>query len=235
MFGIPHGGYLTALAANAALAASGKPDLFTISVHFLRKATVGPMRFDVRRIGGSRRLSTFMVVGRQADDRVVLSGMVSLGDARTLAGPTWTDRTRPEPMALHDVTADDGASFSPPNVARRMKLKLDEATLGFAVGRTGPSAEIRGVADVDNPDVLAALVVCDLTPPAIWNAVGARGWVPTLELTAHVRQRPMPGPLTVSATTREMTGGLLEEDALVHDAEGRLIVQSRQLALFSGS
>lgn len=236
VFGIPHGGYLTALAANATLLASGKPDVFTISVHFLRKAKVGAMRFDVQRVGGSRRLSTYAAIGRQpGDDRAVLSAMVSVGDATSLTGPTWTDRPRPACTALHDVTVSDGASFSPPNIARRMGLKLDPATLAFAEGRTSERAEIRGVADIAHADVLAALVVCDLTPPAIWNALGAKGWVPTLELTAHVRQRPVAGPLAVSATTREVTGGLLEEDALVHDAEGHLIVQSRQLALFSGS
>lgn len=236
VFGVPHGGYLTALAAQAVLEVSGVPDLFTISVHFLRKARLGPMRFTVRAVGGSRRLTTFTAVGHQGhDERPTLTAMVSVGDANTLTGPTWTDRAPRAPMDLHDVIASPGAAFSPPNIARRMRLKLDPATLGFAEGRTGPRAEIRGVADLPESDVLAALVACDLTPPAIWNALGVQGWVPTLELTAHVRQPPISGPLAVTASTREVTKGLLEEDALVHDAEGRLVVQSRQLALFSGS
>ena len=35
VFGIPHGGYLGALLANAALQWSGATDLFSISFHFL--------------------------------------------------------------------------------------------------------------------------------------------------------------------------------------------------------
>jgi hypothetical protein len=45
-----------------------------------------------------------------------------------------------------------------------------------------------------------------------------------------VRARTGVGPLSVRATSRHVTDGFLEEDALVHDAEGRLMVQSRQLA-----
>ena len=37
-------------------------------------------------------------------------------------------------------------------------------------------------------------------------------------------------PCTVEASTHHVGGGFLEEDALVHDAAGRLVVQSRQLA-----
>jgi len=230
VFGVPHGGYLTALAANALLLASGASDLFTITVHFLRKAAVGPMRFSVRPMGGSRRFTSVSATATQGD-RPVLAVMGSVGDAATLAGPSWTDRPARAPSA--EAIAEP--SFSPPRIAGKMGLSLDAETMGFAAGRTGEAAEIRGVADVAEPDVLAALIACDLTPPAIWNALGMSGWVPTLELTAHVRGRPGPGPLRIMATTREVTTGVLEEDALVHDAAGRLVVQSRQLALWSGS
>jgi acyl-CoA thioesterase len=52
-----------------------------------------------------------------------------------------------------------------------------------------------------------------------------------LELTTHVRARPAPGWLACSFATRFITGGFLEEDGEVWDATGRLVAQSRQLAL----
>ena len=91
-------------------------------------------------------------------------------------------------------------------------------------------ADVRAVAESVPADQLGALLACDITPPAAWNALGARGWVPTVELTAHVRARQGVGPLSVRAWTHHVQDGFLEEDALVHDADGRLIVQSRQLA-----
>lgn len=240
VFGVPHGGYLTALAAAAALTASEQPDLFTLSVHFLRKAEVGPMRFSVEPVGASRRFVTLHAIGRQGD-RVVLSAMISVGDRSQLAGPTWRAEPPWEPAALSVAAGEEGLSFTPPNIAKRMALRLDPATMAFAEGpigadgRASDRAVIRGVAHLRQPDVFAALVACDLTPPAIWNALGAKGWIPTVELTAHVRASPVAGPLRVVASTSQLTDGFLEEDALVHDAAGRLIVQSRQLARWTGT
>ena len=64
---------------------------------------------------------------------------------------------------------------------------------------------------------------------ACWS-LGIQGWAPTLELSAHVRARPTPGWLRVRVSTRNLAGGLLEEDAEVWDSSDRLVAQSRQLA-----
>src|SRR5450759_3720952 len=56
------------------------------------------------------------------------------------------------------------------------------------------------------------------------------GWVPTLEMTVHVRAVPTAGWLRVTAHTRNLAGGYLEEDAEVWDSADRLVAQSRQLA-----
>ena len=56
------------------------------------------------------------------------------------------------------------------------------------------------------------------------------GWAPTLELTVHVRARPAPGWLMLRHETRNVAGGMFEEDCEVWDAAGRLVAQSRQLA-----
>ena len=55
------------------------------------------------------------------------------------------------------------------------------------------------------------------------------GWAPTLELTAHVRAGPAPGWLKVRHATRNLAGGMFEEDCEVWDSAGRLVAQSRQL------
>ncbi len=43
-------------------------------------------------------------------------------------------------------------------------------------------------------------------------------------------RNPAPGWLRIAASTRNVAGGFLEEDAEVWDSAGRLVVQSRQLA-----
>ena len=80
-------------------------------------------------------------------------------------------------------------------------------------------------------DTIGLLTAVDSFPPTIFNLGLPVGWVPTVELTAHVRARPAPGALRCAFTTRFVTGGFLEEDGEVWDSTGTLVAQSRQLAL----
>ena len=50
-------------------------------------------------------------------------------------------------------------------------------------------------------------------------------------MTTHVRGIPEPGWLRCRFSTRFVSGGLLEEDGEIWDESGRLVAQSRQLAL----
>lgn len=235
VFAIPHGGYLAALAGSAVLAVTEQPDLFTITVHYLRKASEGPLRFDVDLVGGSRRFTTVHARATQ-DGEAVLAVLASVGDRSQMDGPTWrrSEPWVPDEAALAPPAGGDGLPFEPPNIAKRFALRPERASLAFATGEVTGDATLRAHMGVDEPDQLAAIVACDVTPPAVWNALGPEGWVPTVELTAHVRDRPAPGPLTVVASTDHVSHGFLEEDAVVHDAEGRLVVQSRQLARWTG-
>jgi acyl-CoA thioesterase len=55
--------------------------------------------------------------------------------------------------------------------------------------------------------------------------------VPTLQYSVYVRARPEPGWIGGSFRTRSVVDGLLEEDGELFDETGRLLAQSRQLAL----
>ena len=80
-------------------------------------------------------------------------------------------------------------------------------------------------------DSLALLCAVDAFPPTAFNARLPVAWTPTVELTAHVRASPAPGWLRCRFSTRFVTAGFLEEDGEVWDSAGRLVGQSRQLAL----
>ena len=87
-------------------------------------------------------------------------------------------------------------------------------------------ARPRGIA----PDILFALMCGDVSMPVAF-AVGRRGWAPTVQLTAYLRGLPADGWLRVMATTTQIGQDWFDEDHLVVDCEGRIIVQTRQLAL----
>nr|WP_237307897.1 acyl-CoA thioesterase domain-containing protein [Streptomyces alboflavus] len=117
-------------------------------------------------------------------------------------------------------------------IADRLWLKLDPSTLGWALGQPSGKGEMRawfGLADGRDADPLSLLLAVDALPPTAFE-MGLSGWVPTIELTVHVRAKPAPGPLRVAITTRNLAGGFLEEDAEVWDSADRLVAQSRQLA-----
>lgn len=230
VYSIPHGGYLLALAGAVALHVADAPDIVTITTHYLRKTVVGDVRFRATVVGGSRRFRTLHLVGEQ-DGRPVLTSLVSVTDRGETSGPT----TAPPPWEPVDLAPVPGTAdeIPAPAIARRMRQQLDLPTVPWIRGETAPITPIRSRIATEQPDQLTALLACDVTPPAVWNTLGSQGWVPTLELTAHVRARPAPGPLRIEASTTHVTDGMLEEDALVHDATGRLVVQSRQLALWT--
>ncbi len=238
-FGAGHGGYLLALAGKALLTATGAPDLFTVTAHYLRRTRPGPLRFHLAPVGGSRRFRSVAGTGTQ-DGEVVLAVTALVGDRSAFAGPTWS-REKPWDPATARLTPR-GAATAPggggqpvpvPAFATRAGSRLDTARAGFAAGAPDGSGEVRAVLEDLPADQLGALLACDATPPAAWNVLGPLGWVPTVELTAHVRARSGTGPLSVQARCEQVAGGFLAEDAVVHDAEGRLIVQSRQLALWT--
>ncbi|MEU6537694.1 thioesterase family protein [Streptomyces sp. NPDC047000] len=154
-----------------------------------------------------------------------------------LPGARPQDGARPQADARppSDVRPPSGGSGPMPGssaLTARLRIRLDPATVGWALGAPSGKGEMRAwfdLADGRDHDPLSLLLAVDALPPTAFE-LGLTGWVPTVELTVHVRSRPAPGPLRVSVTTRNLAGGFLEEDAEVWDSADRLVAQSRQLA-----
>ncbi|MEU9335209.1 thioesterase family protein [Streptomyces sp. NPDC048290] len=234
-----NGGYLLAVLGRALADALPHPDPFTVSAHYLTASRPGPavVRTDVVRSG--RTLSTGQASLFQYDDqgREVerIRVLASYGD---LGGLPDDVRTAAKPPAMPPVEQCFGPQDAPAplpgssEITDRLMIKLDPATLGWALGQPSGKGEMRawlGLADGRDADPFALLLAVDALPPTAFE-LGIKGWVPTVELTVHVRCRPAPGPLRVSITTRNLAGGFLEEDAEVWDSADRLVAQSRQLA-----
>jgi hypothetical protein len=237
-----NGGYLLAVLGRALADALPHSDPFTISAHYLTASAPGPavIRTDVVRTG--RTLSTGQAsLFQYADDGTEVERirvLASYGDLDALPDDVRTSARIPDfPPIEQCFGAGDAPEGAPPvpgssAITDRLALKLDPATLGWALGAPSGKGEMRawfGLADGRDADPLSLLLAVDALPPTAFE-LGLKGWVPTVELTVHVRCRPAPGPLRVSITTRNLAGGFLEEDAEVWDAKDRLVAQSRQLA-----
>ncbi|MGW3113649.1 thioesterase family protein [Streptomyces sp. NPDC001091] len=234
-----NGGYLLAVLGRALADTLPHPDPFTVSAHYLTASQPGPAVVRAETVRSGRTLSTgqaslfqYDAEGNEVERIRVLA---SYGDLAALPDDV---RTTALPPAIPPLDRCLGPADGPAPVdgssaiTERLMLKLDPATVGWAVGAPSGKGEMRawfGLADGRDADPLSLLLAVDALPPTAFE-IGLTGWVPTVELTVHVRHRPAPGPLRVSITTRNLAGGFLEEDAEVWDSEDRLVAQSRQLA-----
>jgi hypothetical protein len=161
--------------------------------------------------------------------------LATYGDLDALPDDVHTTAEPPDLPPLEECVPHDLAPADlrfRASLLDRIDLRLDPGCVGWAVGRPSGRGLLRGwlrLADGREPDPLMLLLAVDALPPVTFD-LGLSGWTPTLELTVHVRARPAPGWLRVSHATRNLAGGLLEEDAEVWDSAGRLVAQSRQLA-----
>ena len=235
-----NGGYLLAVLGRALADALPHADPFTISAHYLTASAPGPavVRTDVVRTG--RTLSTGQASLFQYDDqgREVerIRVLASYGDLDTLPDDV---RTTAEPPVIPPMEQCFGPEDGPAPVVRQLghrrpadaQARPVDAGLGARRAvRQGRDARL--VRARRRPGRRPASRCCSRwtrcrRPP---SRSACQGWVPTVELTVHVRCRPAPGPLRVSITTRNLAGGFLEEDAEVWDSADRLVAQSRQLA-----
>ncbi|MEE1757072.1 thioesterase family protein [Streptomyces sp. SP18CS02] len=234
-----NGGYLLALLGRALGDALPHPDPFTISAHYLTPSVPGPAVIRTETVRTGRTLSTGQAsLFQYAEDGSEVERirvLASYGDLDALPDDVRTTAKPPAiPPIEHCLGASDGPARIPGSsaITERLDIKLDPATVGWAVGAPSGKGEMRGwfgLADGRDPDPLSLLLTVDALPPTSFE-LGLSGWTPTVELTAHIRCRPAPGPLRVAITTRNLAGGFLEEDAEVWDSADRLVAQSRQLA-----
>jgi hypothetical protein len=230
-----NGGYLLATLGQAVRRSSAHPDPIAVSAHYLSAATPGRavVTAECRREG--RSLSTWAADLAQ-EGQARITALATYGDLASLPDDVETTVPEPDLPPREECWGLQGAPeayrASAPPLLHRFDLRIDPACAGWALGRPGGRPMIQGwfrLHDGREPDPLALLLAVDALPPTLFE-LGRTGWAPTLELTAHVRAQPAPGWLRIRQETRNLAGGLFEEDCEVWDTAGRLVAQSRQLA-----
>jgi len=231
----PNGGYLLALAGQALRQRTPwQPDALSITVHYLRPGLAGqPCRIDTELLRRGRTLSTLRAtLSQDGGTRLeLLAAMGDLGAPESAAAPLLT-LTRPEmpPPEACPTRSAPAQDVGLPILDRLdVRLHPNDAIPG-AVG----FARLRGwirFNDGRAPDALACLLMADAFPPAVFGLLGMVGWVPTIELTVHLRRRPAPGWLLGRFESNDLSNGRMIEDGALWDSSGQLVAQSRQLAL----
>ena len=231
--GNANGGYLMAIAGRAMAAEAGRPPL-TLTAHYLRPGPAGPCEVDVEMLRSGRRLATARATMR-VDGQPILELLGTFGDQQPDDGPSYA-REQPVDIESYEECTPmaDPVEGAGPALMERLACRLHGADGGFREGRPTGDPTIRGwfaLADGEPIDAIAMLLAADAFAPPIFNSDIPMAWVPTVELTVHVRGIPTPGPLRVAFRNRFIHDGLVDEEGELWDSAGNLVAQCRQLAL----
>ncbi len=233
--GNANGGYLLALAANAMREASGRQDPITVTAHYLAPGPAGPITVATSTVKTGRQLVT-MSGSMYQGDRELLRVLGSFGDVAAFSGGFSKTTLVPPALPPRDECYQHTSRGGVVNAALADRLcnwfRPEHAP--FQPGPKSGVAVIEGYSEFADGrpfDTLSLLLVADGFPPPFFNLDAPAGWVPTIELTAHVRGIPAPGPLTCRFRSDVIQNGFLQEDGEIWDSAGQLVAQSRQLAL----
>ena len=233
--GAVNGGYLLGVAGQALRTVNpSTPDPLVISTFYLGPSTEGPVEITTRTLREGRSTASYGIELFQ-NGAPTISAMATMGNLGELpddVGTTATPPQLPPPEECVGVAeaSEDFKKAAP--LIERFDMRLDPATAGFAVGKPSGRGVLQGwirFIDGTDPDPLSLLTFLDSFPPVMFD-LGRFNWAPTMELTAHVRALPAPGWISARLSTRNIAGGMFEEDCELWDSAGRLVAQSRQLA-----
>ncbi|TKG70739.1 thioesterase family protein [Prauserella endophytica] len=229
--GAAHGGVLFGMAVTAMGRRALHPDLLTATAHFLRPTMPGAAHVTAEVLRSGRAHATTQATlsqdGKETVRVLAVFGTLPPGPPDTELKPPILPPPQ-ECVQVHGAPPGDG----PPDYPSTLDVRI-HPDVGWPHGRPSGRAEVTGWARMsdDRPHDDASLaVLADGFPPAIFDALPV-AHVPTLELTVHVRAKPSSSWLAGRFTTRVVNEPYLEEDGLLWDESGRLVVMSRQLAL----
>jgi acyl-CoA thioesterase len=233
IMGNANGGYVMALVANAMRAECERPDPITITLHYLAPLPPGPVTISAEVVKRGRRFSTVRASLDQGG-RTAIVAVAAFGDLADMGSHARLVDAAPPAMPPFDDCPPRGAQAAPFGLVERLDMRIHPDDTGFAIGSPSGSALVRGwfaFADERPIDTLAVLLAADAFPPPVLNLPDVMGWVPTIELTVHLRALPAPGPLRCSFSSTIVQGDTCVEDGEVWDAAGVCVAQVRQIGL----
>jgi acyl-CoA thioesterase len=226
----PNGGYAMSSALRALVDVTARADPVSVTVHYLRPATPDAEGMITTRVVRAGRSATY------ATATLVQNGTERLTVAAVLADLSAPVTASADPRLT--VVAPD----IPPPAACTDRGDLDQGVdlplLSRVEVRVRPDNRVHAtldgwvrLRDGSPPTSTTLPLLADVFPPALQATVGRVGWVPTLELTVHVRRRPQPGWVQAHLTCDDVAGGFMVETGMLWDASGALVARSRQLGM----
>lgn len=227
----PNGGYLLAPLQRAMQQASSHADPLSVTTHFLRPGQAGEAVIEVEPIRLGRTISTMR--GRLVQDgRTRLEAVGAFTDLESDEAVLEVDQPPPE---IPDPDECPPRTVLAQGVELPIMQRVDvRIHPDHVLGGTGREPVICGwirLADGRPVDSGALSLFADAFPPPLFASIGHTGWVPTIELTVHVRRRPASGWILGRFETTDAAGNRTIEDGRLWDESGALVAVARQVGL----
>ena len=230
----PNGGYILALLLNVVRQESTHPDPLSMAITFFRPSIAGPAEIVVRELRSGRRVSTYDAILSQAGKEVA-HAVVSTHDWDAAGHREHVPHTAPDvpkPEDCMDVSAAIPAETFP--ILDRYDYRAPQMPGWLTGSPSGVTESLCWIRTKDERpvDAMLAGAMTDAFPP-VTAEIGALSSA-TVQLTVHFRRRPEASVWTLGhVVTRHVIGGYHDEDVELWDEQGRLIAQSRQIAILA--
>lgn len=231
----PNGGYLAAIMIRAMAAHLGDPgrEARSITLHYLSPPVAGPMQLEVKLERSGRTLSTLSA-------RLEQDGKCCLLALGAFAG-SFSDR-RPFTAHMPKVAAAESIEPIPvveqmPPIAHQVQMRPALGAMPFSGSDEAISGGWMRLNEPQQLDSAALALYCDAWLPAVFTRLTEPVGAPTVDLTIHFRD---PGAALEVDPAASVLGvfrcstaieGFVEEDGEIWAPDGKLLAQSRQLAL----
>ena len=228
-----HGGYLAALAINAAEAFVGDRSIRTMTTAFLRRAHVGPAVLTVEQLRRGRSISNLSVTLSQESQPIAVSQVTAAKAVESTSWETIADLRLPP--------AEECVPITPPPEVRHFdhgEALLDPADLPFSHGPRGRGA---GYVRPRQPRPIDAAwlgMALDWFPPASFSRVDPPTGGISINYSIHLH-RTLPrladnewlGAVFVADVS---VGGIALEKGIIAGPDGLVLAESFHTRLTAG-
>lgn len=233
----PNGGFIASIMLNAIMLQvnDGERHPRTLSVHYPGRAREGDFEVDVR-LDRTGRSMTF-ASARMSQNGALLT-VATCAMARSRPSEDFSHAPMPEAAVPEDIPEVIVPEGMLPQFAENFEYRFATGSLPYSGAE---EAAIGGWIRPKEPRLVDAVLIptfADGFPPAAFGRAKRPFPMPTIDLTVHFRT---PLPFTNADTTdwsfasfssKHGSGGFIEEDGWIWSREGRLLAQSRQLAIY---
>ena len=227
---VPNGGYTLALGAKVLGEALPHSDPLNVTAYYLARTEPGPVRceFEPLRVGKSTAIATVKLI-QNGEVKTQMRRVLFL--IEDLHGETLTKKGVPD-MPNYDDCVDMPHA---PNLKLRDRLiqRLSPQNIDALINNPDGNSTWKGwqeFKDKADIDLFGVLMFCDALPPPAFAIYGAKGRVPTIEMSVQIHRSPCAGPLRCQFKTSYITEGVVNEDGMIWDSADNLVALSRQTA-----